>query len=457
MAKPPTNWYYRMPWHVERPALSGEGFPIDHVVLLDEGVSRTVSIDLLDTADERLLRSGVRLTCRVQDGVSDWFVWASGWQPWLPGDRRTSMSSDAEMPDEVADMVRPFTGGATLSPVARVTRVRGRYGLLDGDGRTVAVLNDDRLTVRRKGENAGRARELTIDVSGLGATERSHVVRQIEAVGAERVEALVDLFARLELAAPLPAAASGPGPHTTSAQFVSGTLTGRVHDLVLAALTVRGATVSDATPLVEVLARTRAEILALSGVLDPGWCDDQLALIGRLADVSAAEVHFRGDFQDLLDHLDAAGLQPPLVVEGDLPAAELFHGRVEDSVSQFDAAVDRALSEQGDASAWAAALDAARFALLSSEVARPLLSRGARTLRVLGKLVALLAAAQPETRTPTPDRLARLSPQEAFALGQAVDRGFEASREAREHFREQWPHRSGQLAKALSAHGSGRR
>lgn len=457
MAKQPTNWYYRMPWHVESPALSGEGFPVDHVVLLDDGVSRTVSIDLLDTGDERLLRSGVRLTCRVQDGKTDWFVWASGWRPWLPGDRRTSMSSDAEMPDEVADMVRPFTGGATLSPVARVTRVRGRYGLLDGDGQTVAVLQDDRITVRRKGENAGRARELTMDVSALDAGERSHVVREIEAVGGVRVAALVDLFARVEQAAPLPTTPSKPGAHSTLAHFVSGLLGGHARDLVVAALTVRSANVPDATPFVEALSEARAGIGALRGVLDPQWCDAQLALIRRLHGVSAAEVHFRGDLQELLDGLDAASVRPPLAVDGELPAVGVLTGRLADSVAQLDTVVGLALSEQGDVDSWAQALATARRALQRSEVARPLRARGARTVRVLGKVVALLAAAQPTTQPPTPARLAQLSPREAFALGGAVERGFWASQAARERFREQWPHRSTQLAKGLFGQEQGSR
>ena len=457
MAKQPTNWYYLMPWHVESPALSGEGFPVDHVVLLDDGVSRMVSIDLLDTGDERLLRSGVRLTCKVQDGKTDWFVWASGWQPWLPADRSTSMSSDAEMPDEVADMVRPFTGGATLSPVARVTRARGRYGLLDGDGQTVAVLHDDRITVRRKGENAGRARELTMDVNALDASERNHVVREIEAVGGVRVETLVDLFARIEQAAPLPAVSAETGAHSTVEHFVSRLLGGRARDLVVAALTVRSAKGSDATPLVGALSEVQAEIGALRGVLDPQWCDAQAALIRRLRRVGAAEVHFRGDFQELLDGMDVASLRPPLGVDGQLPAVGVLTGRLDDSVDELDTLVELALSDQGDADAWAQALAAARRALQRSEVARPLRSRGARTARVLGKVVALLAAAQPTTQTPTPARLAQLSSQEAFALGAAVERSFRASQAAREHFREQWPHRRNQLAKGLSGHEPGRR
>lgn len=367
------------------------------------------------------------------------------------------MSSDAEMPDEVADMVRPFTGGATLSPVARVTRARGRYGLLDGDGQTVAVLHDDRITVRRKGENAGRARELTMDVNALDASERNHVVREIEAVGGVRVETLVDLFARVEQAAPLPAVSAEPGAHATVDHFVSGLLGGRARDLVVAALTVRSAKGSDATPLVGALSEVQAEIGALRGVLDPQWCDAQVVLIRRLRRVSAAEVHFRGDFQELLDGMDLASLRPPLGVDGQLPAAGVLTGRLDDSVDELDTLVELALSEQGDADAWAQALAAARRALQRSEVARPLRSRGARTARVLGKVVALLAAAQPTTQTPTPARLDQLSPQEAFALGAAVERSFRASQAAREHVREQWPHRRTQLAKGLSGHEPGRR
>lgn len=457
MAKQPTVGYYRMPWHVGSPALSQDGFPIDHVVLQDDGTSKAVSIDLLDTADERLRRCGIRLACTVQEGAAGWFVWADGWQPWIPTDRRASMSPDAEMPDEVADMVRPFARGATLAPVARVHRIRGRYGLLDRDGRTLAALHDDRITVRRKGENADRARELTVDASGLDAALCHRVLSEIEAVGGVPIAGLSDLFTRIERAVPLPDTPRHLDRTTTVRQFAGTLLGSHLHTLLLAALTVRSCADHDTTPFVERLAAVQSALGALRGVLSGDWCDAQLVLVRRLVGLSPGEVHFRGDLQQLLDGLDAASVSPPLTVDPGARAAVVLAVRVDEAVRILDEAVEQALSEQACATAWAQALADARTVLLRADVARPVLPHGPRTLRVLGKIVVLLAAAQSQTQHPAPNELARLSPGEAFGLGQEVQRSFSASQAAREHFREHWPHRSAQLSKSLGREDTGHR
>ncbi|SER76744.1 hypothetical protein SAMN05443377_10983 [Propionibacterium cyclohexanicum] len=450
MAKQPVTGYFAMPWHVEMPIAPAGSPSFGQLVCKDEGVPRQLSVELLDTPDERLRRCGVRFACTTADARVGWFVWAAGWQPWIPAERSASLSSDAEMPDEVAEMVRPFVRGAALSPRTRIVRLRSRYVLQDLDGQCLARILDDRITLRREGESASRVREMTLDTTGLGPARRQGLVAGLEAAGATPIAALSELFSCLEKAAPLPAAPKDAPEEATLAQFVEALFASHLHALLVAALTVRSGVVATTTPLVEALTSLRAALLGLRGVLVEDWRAAQLAVSKTLLGLGVGEVDFRGDFQRLADALDQASLHAPVEMDPATRASALLGQRVRQSVERLDASAARALSEQGGAQDWIVALDSARIALSRAELAHAFLPHGARTLRALAKIVALLACAAPGSPEPSPARLAQLSPQEAFGLGQAVERSFGAGQAGRERFREQWAHRRSQLARSLT-------
>ncbi|WP_415630611.1 hypothetical protein [Propionibacterium sp.] len=468
MVKQPVIWYFRMPWHVEIPVLtncSGDS----RVALLDRGASRSTTMSLLDTPDERLSRAGIRLACQVRSSGTGWYVWGSSWQPWVPADPSSSMSSDSEMPDEIADMVRPFTRGERLVPVMHATRVRGSYELIAGDGAVAALLSNDRITVRHKHEAAGRAHELSVDVSRLDRDTKDRLSGAIEQMGGVRVQGFDDLFSRA--GSFLPAAGAGPSylhKHSIG-RFISKMIAARMTQVLVAALTVRSDSGRDTTPLLDSLGRLQSEIGALTGVLDSRWCTERVDTVDGLLSLTAGEVSFTGPLKDLLDALDAASLDPPLVVDDERNAGEVLGGRVGALVdvvrSRIDGALAGSVQLEGparneaaldgpavdDIVLWRRALDASTEALRLADLARPALDKGNRLVRVLGKVVALLSAAQPQAKVPTPAQLQALSPAQAFAEGRAVEQAFQACQAGRDEFREQWPHRSAQLAKALGA------
>ncbi|MFF2746430.1 CHAD domain-containing protein [Kitasatospora sp. NPDC058048] len=102
-----------------------------------------------DTADLRLLRTGI--TLRRRSGGGD-----PGWHVKLPlsaeARREVHLPLDAGgrrgVPTEFAGRLAAFTRGAALSPVAHLQTQRARSQLLDGEGRILAEVTEDQVTAQ---------------------------------------------------------------------------------------------------------------------------------------------------------------------------------------------------------------------------------------------------------------------------------------------------------------------
>ncbi|GAA1970622.1 CYTH and CHAD domain-containing protein [Amycolatopsis minnesotensis] len=134
-----------------RPELAGVG-PIAGTA---DPVELTLDATYFDTADHRLAAAGV--TLRRRRGGSD-----EGWHLKLPvgDDRRDEirmpLSAKSKPPRELRRLVVAHTMGHKLIPVAHLRTERTECALLDGAGRTVAALTDDKVT----GEAIGKAAHL---------------------------------------------------------------------------------------------------------------------------------------------------------------------------------------------------------------------------------------------------------------------------------------------------------
>ena len=78
----------------------------------------------------------------------------------------------AELPEDLAELVRPFRRRAPLSPVAALRCERREFALRNGGGTTVALLRDDKVTVRRNGLTTARYREVMLTPVGPGLDRR---------------------------------------------------------------------------------------------------------------------------------------------------------------------------------------------------------------------------------------------------------------------------------------------
>ena len=79
----------------------------------------------------------------------------------------------ADLPEELADLLRPLRRRATLGPVAALTCDRREFALRDDHGTTLALLRDDKVTVRRGGLTTARYREVMITPVGPGHHRRA--------------------------------------------------------------------------------------------------------------------------------------------------------------------------------------------------------------------------------------------------------------------------------------------
>ena len=120
-----------------------------------------------DTDDLRLLRAGI--TRRRRRGGSD-----AGWHlklPEGPGTRREirlPQGQRRQVPRELAQLVRVYTRGAALRPVARLTTRRQTLVLLGEGGESLAEVASDDVSAQTMGDSTtiSQWRELEVELTG---------------------------------------------------------------------------------------------------------------------------------------------------------------------------------------------------------------------------------------------------------------------------------------------------
>ena len=132
-------------------------------VVADEKPALRVSATYFDTDDLRLTGWGVSLRHRTSDG----------WTVKLPQAREGALLVREELlfpgdvrrpPAEALDLVSAFVRTAPLRPQVRLRTVRRQTELSDGDGRHLADVVDDDVSVLDGRKIAARFRELEVEV-----------------------------------------------------------------------------------------------------------------------------------------------------------------------------------------------------------------------------------------------------------------------------------------------------
>src|SRR3954452_22367757 len=144
-----------------------------------------------DTGDLHLLRRGATLRFRRGEPPGD--VWTAK----LPSGaaakglaRRelTEPGSRETIPRQFAELMRGWSFGRPLKPVAQIHTERTSLPLHDGGGNVVATLDDDSVTVRRGRRVVARFRELEVELVGEGSPELLATIdAKLHAAGAEKV------------------------------------------------------------------------------------------------------------------------------------------------------------------------------------------------------------------------------------------------------------------------------
>ena len=121
-----------------------------------------------DTAEQNLLRS--RLTLRRRTGEAD-----TGWHLKVPGagfrtELHWPLAGNDGVPEELGDLIRPFTRGAELRHTVTLNTTRTAHRLLTPDGGLVLELADDEVRASSEGAPAvtPRWRELEVELGEAG-------------------------------------------------------------------------------------------------------------------------------------------------------------------------------------------------------------------------------------------------------------------------------------------------
>ena len=454
---------YDMPYSAAAPRLINLDIGLHNLVTrAGHNAGYTIDVTLLDAPDHRLIRSGVVLAHRVLDGRGEWYLGATEWQPMLPVERIEPMGH-ADLPEEFADLIRPFRRRATLGPVAALSCERREFALRDDRGNTMALLRDDKVTVRRGGLTTARFREVMVTPTGPGLTEEqaAHVEHAMAGAGATQVPQFPRLVTRLGAPATGPTdfpALQSLETDPSFARFVSHLLATRLREIVSADLAVRTDDPRGAPELATRAAQLRSELQGLAPVIDVSWLEDLDEELEWIVGQAEQEVERRKDSSDgqaggdfklrlrgeryltLLDRLVTATRAPQVGDASTLMASEVLGGMVDAAQGDVQKAASR-LGVDSPRDAWEEASSAFDALFRVTGVASHLLPHRVEQLRHrLGVATQLLAEAakHDEAARSSSELAARSSAAEAFSLGRAYEHELGVARSAREAFVKRW-------------------
>jgi hypothetical protein len=452
---PPGQRYYDMPYSAPAPRMTNPDLGLHHLVArVGHNAGYEIAVTLLDAPDHRLIRSGVLLAHRVLDGRGEWYITAPDWQPLLPIDR-VELMGHADLPEDLADMIRPLRRRATLGPVAALTCDRREFALRDDDGTTLALLRDDRVTVRRGGLTTARYREVLITPVGPGLTDEqvAWLDRALAQCGATLVPRFPRLIARLGAPATGPTDLPVPGPFDAAApfrKFVSQLVALRLRQIVEADLAIRGGDLGAVDRLADQAARLRLELKGLSVVLDPEWVEDlydELGWISLDGNSSNGDGHDRltarlrsERYLTVLERLVAAVRSPKLADQRSDPAGEVLAGLVSIAVTRMGRCADQLSVDSSDEEWEEAWQEMGRLEWVVGVAGQVLPDEAATIQHQLLKPRQLLAEIHNDHRRElvTAEQVAKLLPAQAFAAGRDFEREYRRARRARREFVEVW-------------------
>jgi hypothetical protein len=365
--------------------------------------------------------------------------------------------------------------------VAALTCERREFALRDDRGTTMALLRDDKVTVRRGGLTTARYREVMLTPTGPGLSEEqaTHVHQALANAGATQVDRFPRLVTRLGAPATGPTdfpLAESLERDTSFTQFVSHLLGTRLREMLHADLLIRTDDPQGAAALARCTGRLRAELQGLSAVIDVAWLEDldeELEWIAEQAQQESGRQDGSGDgrptgdlrlrlrgerYLTLLDRLVTATRAPQVGNASTLQASEVLGSLLNVAQSRVEKAAGR-LGVDSPPELWGEASDAFEALFRVTGVASHLLAERVEHLRHrLGMATQLLAEAAKHDRAAkrSADLAARSSPTEAFSLGRAYEHELAVAQTARAAFVRHWGKAVRHLNKPVKQSGSGK-
>lgn len=160
-----------VPEDFELPELNGRA----GVATTNEEPTQHLSATYFDTPDLKLMQHGITLRYRTGEGNGPL------WTLKLPVNGGHIERSELEFtgeaghpPDEAQRLLRAFTANGALTAAAEIRTDRRRWSLADDDGKRLAELTDDRVSVLDGGDVRQEFREIEVEADGI---DRKHLQR----------------------------------------------------------------------------------------------------------------------------------------------------------------------------------------------------------------------------------------------------------------------------------------
>lgn len=295
-------------------------------IVVTAAPERRFSTIYWDTPDLRLIRWGSTLRFRAGEG----------WTVKLPKGSADGMLTRAEHvfdapqarpPTEALDLVTAFTRGSEVSRVARMRTVRRALTLRGADGRQLAEIDDDEVTVFDGRRVAARFREIEVEIPE-GAPEQllRALVDHLVAAGAQPPDPTPKLVRALgdPAAEPADVAVDGLPRKPAAGDVVRRAIAASVQRLIRHDAVVRiGADPEGVHQARVATRRLRSDLRTFAPLLDRTWSDALRAELTWLADELGAVRD--GDvllmrLRDTAKRLDRLDPQPIEEVIGELEA-----------------------------------------------------------------------------------------------------------------------------------------
>jgi CHAD domain-containing protein len=295
-----------------------------------------------DTGDLRLARWGLSFRFRGGEGWTLKLAPDAGGGSVLTREEVTFPGQARKPPDAAVALVRAYLRGAPLEPVARLSTLRRRVALLDRDGRELAEVVDDEVSVLDGRRVAARFREVEVELRQGGDQLLPPLLARLQEAGAARADPTPKHVRALGPAAlqPPDVSASRLPPHATAA------------DLVRNALAAAAALIFRNDPLIRLggdpeyvhqarvgTRRLRSHLRTFRPLLEPEWTNGLRQELGWLAD----ELGPVRDREVMLERLTALATRLPA---SDARAASGLMGSLEGGVEEARRELLEAMSSQ---------------------------------------------------------------------------------------------------------------
>jgi len=263
-----------------------------------------------DTPDLRLIRWGVSLRHRAGEG---WTVKLPKVESsaLLVRDEHTFQGPPATPPEEALDLVRAYVRTATVTQVARMRTVRRAVSLLSADGRLLAEIDDDDVSVHQGRRVTARFREVEVELAEHGTDALlDAIVGRLHAGGAGAVNPTPKLVRALGDSALAP-------PEVNPEKLDSSATAGAVVRRAIAASVARllrhdpgvrlGGEPEDVHQARVATRRLRSDLRTFAPLLDTAWAETLREELRWLA----AELGRVRDAEVLAERLQATATRLP--------------------------------------------------------------------------------------------------------------------------------------------------